>query len=97
MGRTCIVVGCDSNSSDEMSFFRFPAIISSDNKKWMRSKENITELSKKRRNEWIRVLKRGNLSDKYVDSARICSLHFLSGNRKKLCYYLFFVEKYLLR
>lgn len=70
----CSVVKCGMRGErDKVSFFRFPAIL-------MKSGEHMNELSKQRRNAWIKALKRGPLSETMLKNGRICSRHFISGN-----------------
>ncbi|KAJ8963496.1 hypothetical protein NQ317_003891 [Molorchus minor] len=44
----------------------------------------VDALSKERGESWVRALKRGNLSDTFLNNARICANHFVSGEPAKL-------------
>jgi len=77
--RTC-VKGCRSNSNEEgVSFFHFPKVPS-------RFKSDEIKDLQQRRESWfakIRMKKRFASIDN-VDSYRVCSKHFVSGNDKNL-------------
>ncbi|XP_045468193.1 uncharacterized protein LOC123676367 isoform X2 [Harmonia axyridis] len=69
----CAVVGCSMRGErDNVKFYRVPAALKN-------SGDHLNELSKNRRESWIKVLERGNLSETFLKNARICSRHFLSG------------------
>ena len=73
MPTSCCIVDCSSLSSTEkLSFFRIPSVI-------VHRSEETKILSEKRRNGWLRVIKR-DLSENERKFGRICEKHFISGN-----------------
>uniref|UniRef100_A0A6P7H0B4 Uncharacterized protein LOC114349271 n=1 Tax=Diabrotica virgifera virgifera TaxID=50390 RepID=A0A6P7H0B4_DIAVI len=75
----CSVIKCSSRAErDKVSFFRIPAAFKN------RGPSLIKELSKERRELWIKALKRGPLSEGFLKNARICSRHFINGKDTKL-------------
>ncbi|KAJ8975081.1 hypothetical protein NQ317_011033 [Molorchus minor] len=69
----CAVVGCSRRAErDEVRFFKIPKALKNRG-------ERLDALSKERRESWVRALKRGNLSDIFLNNARICANHFVSG------------------
>lgn len=78
----CSVYGCSKNSARDshLKFYRVPRVIIPNEKAPSKYKSinNVEKLSQKRRDKYIKALKR-NLNDSQIDSARVCSLHFLSG------------------
>lgn len=70
----CSVINCGMRSErDKVSFYRFPAILT-------KSGEKNNELSKRRRDAWIKALKRGPLAETQLKNGRVCFRHFISGN-----------------
>ena len=81
---SCGVVGCHVHlkTIPKPRLFRIPAIISMDNCQYSNDPKNhlrVIELSRLRRNAWLRALKRGSFDDKSINSIRICNNHFISG------------------
>lgn len=70
----CAVYGCSNRSNRERnrSFFRIPAII-------YHSDEKTKNLSRERRQRWLAMIQRQDLTDSQIVSTRICSDHFISG------------------
>ncbi|KAJ8968676.1 hypothetical protein NQ317_010649 [Molorchus minor] len=69
----CAIVGCSKRAErDEVRFFKIPKALKNRG-------ERLDALSKERRESWVRALKRGNLSDTFLNNARICANHFVSG------------------
>ncbi|XP_031572978.1 uncharacterized protein LOC116306983 [Actinia tenebrosa] len=70
----CIIVGCSTRSGrdKDFSFFRVPCVVTNRG-------ELEEELSRERRTRWPSAISRDNLTDKILDSQRICSRHFVSG------------------
>lgn len=72
----CSVVNCAARyERDRVSFFRFPAVLTNRGDK-------LNALSVERREAWIKALKRGPLSETQLNNGRVCSRHFLTGNRR---------------
>ena len=70
----CLIVGCSKRSGrdKDVSFYRVPKII----KNQGLHKE---ELSRRRRDGFIKAIRREHLTDSILDNDRICSRHFISG------------------
>ncbi|CAH3173695.1 unnamed protein product [Porites evermanni] len=80
MGYICAVKNCGHNTARDKGkyrFFRFPAII-------VNQGEEIRELSKLRRRQWFANIYRKELDDKKAENSRVCSSHFISGERAEL-------------
>lgn len=75
----CIILGCSTRScrDKEFSFFRVPAVVKNRG-------ELEEELSIERRRRWISAISREHLTDKILDSQRVCSRHFVSGKAASL-------------
>lgn len=96
MGLVCCIVGCKrSNSKHHASFYRIPAIISENNRRYRatylkqkyrasdffsQSARQFIELSKIRQEKWIEAIRRGELSESQLKTYRVCSRHFIEGN-----------------
>lgn len=77
MPQFCAVVKCGSRSGrDKVSFHRFPSIY--DNRK------NINPLSQKRRELWIKAIRRADLTTEKLKWATVCSKHFVGGKPSAL-------------
>lgn len=71
----CCVVNCGSRGGrDNVHFYRIPAELH------FRHKEELNRLSRLRREKWINVLKRDDLTEKKLKFAVICGKHFVTGN-----------------
>lgn len=70
----CLIVGCHNRSKRDKDekFFRVPAII-------FNQGEEIEERTRDRRERWISAISRDDLTDKILNSDRVCSRHFVSG------------------
>lgn len=74
MPTTCIVIGCGNRRfRDMVSFFNVPTIRC--------FKHNIkkNELSKKRREEWLKAIQRADLTESKIRHEKVCSIHFITG------------------
>ena len=65
---SCCTFGCSSRKKKRRLFKFLPDSI------WNHNREG-----KRRRNLWIRALKRVKWTETQIDNARICSPHFISG------------------
>lgn len=78
MVRYCCVRECKSGSAkkkvvpNKTSFYRFPIIRN-------RYSQTNQKLLHQQRLAWLAAVRRNDLSDKRLDSLRICSEHFASG------------------
>ncbi|XP_051154841.1 uncharacterized protein LOC127277610 [Leptopilina boulardi] len=73
MPATCLVLDCKSrNGVDSVNFFRIPVA------RKLKS-EDLCKLVHDRREKWLRVLKRGELTKTQLENGRICSKHFITG------------------
>lgn len=96
----CCMVNCRSRAGkkklgkDKISFFRVPAIIGLNSRKYKTSyktqtyrapnsidenADKIIALSKERQRSWIKAIRRGNLSESQLKTFRVCMKHFISG------------------
>ncbi|XP_043478394.1 4-hydroxyphenylpyruvate dioxygenase isoform X1 [Leptopilina heterotoma] len=95
----CCIIGCRqrggcSRQDKKISFYRIPAVISENNRKYRavylkqkyrvadffsQTAEQYIQLSKLRQEKWIEVIKRGQLRDSQLRSYRVCSRHFITG------------------
>lgn len=75
----CIILGCSTRSCRDkgFSFSRVPAVVKNRG-------ELEEELSTERRRRWISAISREHLTDKILDSQRVCSRHFVSGKAASL-------------
>nr|XP_015836571.1 PREDICTED: uncharacterized protein LOC103313445 [Tribolium castaneum] len=73
MPNFCMVVNCGSVASRDVNirFFRIPSIFTPGKK--------LCALSQRRREMWIKALRREDLTDTKMKYGRICSRHFHSG------------------
>lgn len=79
----CSVVDCGKRAErDEVRFFKIPKALKNRG-------EQLNALSKERRLRWVAALKRGDLSETFLNNARICAIHFVSGI---YYYYLSFLQ-----
>lgn len=72
----CAVFGCSnrSNRNKDKRFFRLPTVKSNVG-------ENLQLLLKQRQNEWLKRIKREDLTADKFANTRVCSDHFVSGKR----------------
>lgn len=76
MPQFCAVLNCGSNSlRDKVSFFRFPSTTDS---------YKINLVKKERREEWIKALKRSDLTESKLKNQRVCEKHFITGKPASL-------------
>lgn len=70
----CMIVACHSRSEQDkdVRFFRVPPII-------LNQGEDVEERTCERRERWISAISQDDLSEKILNSDRICSRHFVSG------------------
>ena len=82
MGVLCAVFGCGNNASRDKTkrFFRIPKII-----KNCDPDKRDENLSRARRQQWLKNISRADLTEKKADFTRVCSDHFISG--KIIFYY----------
>ena len=68
-----MIVGCHNRSKRDKDekYFRVPAII-------FNQGEEVEERTRDRR-EWISAISRDDLTDKILNSDKVCSRHFVSG------------------
>ncbi|KAK4879608.1 hypothetical protein RN001_007754 [Aquatica leii] len=73
----CLVVKCGSTSLRDKSihFYRVPSIYN--------RKGKLNDTLQRRRNQWISLLKREDLTENKINSGRICSKHFITGQPAK--------------
>lgn len=79
MPHTCCVTKCGSRSNRdgaEIQFFRVPKVDKRD--------KRFAELSVSRQNAWLSAIKRSDLQGTKLDNAKVCSIHFISGNYMQL-------------
>lgn len=79
MPQFCAVVNCGNKSGavEGVSFYRFPS-----------EKDNSgkhCQLRSKRRKEWIKKLRRENLTESILKNQRVCSRHFITGGLIIIC------------
>ena len=75
----CAVYGCGHNSTRESGLFRFfriPSIIKNQG-------EQTLKLSTERRRTWLNNISRADsdLTEEKIETTRVCSDHFISGNK----------------
>lgn len=91
----CCIVGCGMRGErDKLPFFRIPAVISVNNRKYkttycntmFRVRNNLTKsgnefikLSKRRQDTWINAIRRGKLTASQLKTFRVCSKQFITG------------------
>ena len=70
----CAVFACSNRSNREKNrrFFRLPAVKSNVN-------VNKKQLQLERQKEWLRRIRREDLTPEKFANARVCSDHFISG------------------
>ena len=70
----CAVFGCSnrSNRNNDNRFFRIPTVKSNVG-------HNLKLLQKQRQSEWVKRIKREDLTPAKCANARVCSDHFVSG------------------
>jgi len=70
----CAVFGCSnrSNRNKDKRFFRIPTVKSNVG-------DNLKLLQKQRQSEWVKRIKREDLTSAKYANARVCSDHFVSG------------------
>lgn len=71
MPDSCCAVGCSNKrvKGGKLKFYRIPF--------------GHNEESKKLRQLWVQAIKREKCTEKQIDNARICSEHFISGEKSK--------------
>ena len=78
----CLIVGCGNKTGkiqptiEKVSFFRVPRIV-------VNQGEYMEELTSERRRRWIPAISRENVTDCILESDRVCSKHFVSGEPAK--------------
>ena len=87
MPDSCCAVRCTNmrgNCNEKVKFYRFPTM----------KTEQTTETRKK----WITAMKRENWpkSEKQVDNARLCSEHFVTGDKSDDPLHIDYIPHYLL-
>ncbi|XP_033727696.1 uncharacterized protein LOC117317023 [Pecten maximus] len=74
----CAMIGCNNTGGrDRVSFFRLPAVITSQG-------EKTHGLSEKRRRLWLTKISRADLEPSSYPYLRVCSEHFVSGKPSSL-------------
>ncbi|XP_069128215.1 uncharacterized protein [Argopecten irradians] len=74
----CAMIGCNNTGGrDKVSFFRLPAVITSQG-------EKTQELTEKRRTLWLSKISRADLAPSSYPYLRVCSEHFVSGKPSSL-------------
>ena len=70
----CAIFGCSnrSNRNKDKRFFRIPTVKSNVG-------DNLKLLQKQRQSEWVKRIKREDLTPVKYANARVCSDHFVSG------------------
>ncbi len=88
MVRYCIVSGCNSHSLEKkLSFHKIPSVIKDTNKTYRgneRNLERIKDLTSRRQDAWIRILKLGKISESRIRNGFVCQKHFLNGICSKI-------------
>lgn len=76
---SCAVFDCKFYSTDEerRSFFAFPTV----NKYNLKGEQPQVKLATERCQKWVASINRKNLTVDRVKNLRVCSEHFLSGNK----------------
>ena len=107
----CCMVNCRSkagkkNVKDKISFFRIPAVIGLNSRKYQTSyktqtyrapnsidenADKIIALSKERQAAWIKAIRRGKLSESQLKTFRVCMKHFISGKFKGYAHFIYYV------
>ncbi|XP_055841937.1 nucleolar protein dao-5 isoform X2 [Episyrphus balteatus] len=74
----CCVRGCSNKLEvgSSIRMFRFPALLD--------KPKSLVELSRQRRNAWLKALNRTNLPEEVLKSIGICSEHFITGSPARL-------------
>lgn len=73
MPRFCGIIGCGSRADrDKKSFFRLPAELS-------KGSNEKKEFSRVRRQRWLDIIKRADLTETKKKYLWICEEHFISG------------------
>ena len=71
----CLMVDSSNRSGrDKVSFNRVPTVIRDQG-------EFMEELTAERRRKWISAISRHDLTDKILESDRVCGEHFVSGKK----------------
>ena len=75
----CLIVGCSRKTGrgKGVRFYRVPAIITNQG-------PEVEELSIKRRRLWISAISHADLTDKILNSDKVCDQHFHSGTAAPL-------------
>ena len=68
MPKSCCAVGCTNRQTKENAKLHFYCI-----------PKGKTPFEKRKRDDWIRAIRRKNWPDEQIAKARICSEHFVSG------------------
>ena len=70
----CLIVGCSRKSGRDkgVRLYRVPAVITNQG-------PEVEELSIERRRLWISAISRDDLTEKILNSDRVCDQHFRSG------------------
>ena len=83
---TCIVVGCGSRSNrDLVKFYSIPAITE------FKHRQDLNELTRKRREMWLKAIRREDLTEKKIKNERVCSKHFIAGMNERILVVVLFI------
>nr|CAH7742669.1 unnamed protein product [Callosobruchus chinensis] len=75
----CCVINCGSRAQrDPVRFFRIPAELQH------KHRTDLNELSRIRRQSWLRAIKRADLDELKLKYAYVCSRHFITGKSAAL-------------
>lgn len=87
----CLIVGCSRKSGRDkgIRMYRVPAVVTNQG-------PEVEELSIKRRRLWISAISHDDVSEKILNSDRVCDQHFHSGTAAPLwdCYNIDWVRSY---
>ena len=78
----CLIVGCGNKtgkkqrSAEKIRFFRIPRVVTHQG-------EYTEEMTAERRRKWISAISRDDLTDSILETDRVCSKHFVSGQAAK--------------
>lgn len=74
MPNFCGIINCANRGDrDRKSFYRLPFVLTG------RYSKALKRLSKERREKWLRVIKRADLTEEKMYWLRICEDHFVKG------------------
>lgn len=77
MAQFCAFYGCENKlePNSNIKFFRFPSKVKVDDES-----VELQQLLKRRRTAWYHAIQRTDITENDLNSRRICSQHFISGN-----------------